>query len=49
MSLGYGDIAPVYDSVQILSTLESVLGAILLAALIGRIVGLLVAQETKPS
>ncbi|MGI9645698.1 MAG: potassium channel family protein [Ilumatobacteraceae bacterium] len=46
-SLGYGDISPVYDSVQILATLEAILGVILLAALVGRVVGLLVAQQTR--
>ena len=45
-SLGYGDIAPASDAPRILATLESIIGAILLAALVGRIVGLLVAQET---
>jgi hypothetical protein len=46
-SLGYGDITPTSDAARILATLESVNGLVLLAALVGRIVGLLVAQETE--
>ena len=46
-TLGYGDISPVGDLPQILSTLEAIAGVVLLATLIGRIVSLLVAQETS--
>ncbi len=46
-SLGYGDISPVSDAARILSTLEAAIGVILLAALVGRVVGLLVASESS--
>ena len=46
-TLGYGDISPVADLPQILATLEAILGVVLLATLIGRIVALMVAQETS--
>lgn len=45
-SLGYGDISPVADEVRILATMEAVCGAILLATLVGRIVGLSIAQAS---
>ena len=44
-TLGFGDISPVSDAAQILSTLEAIFGVVLLTALIGRLVALLVAQE----
>lgn len=46
-SLGYGDIAPVSDAARIIATLEAVIGVILLAALVGRVVGLLVARQSE--
>lgn len=48
-SLGYGDIAPVSDTVRILATLETILGILLLAAVVGWVVGLLVAAHTGTS
>ncbi|MEM8620311.1 MAG: potassium channel family protein [Actinomycetota bacterium] len=45
--LGYGDIAPASDLVRVLAPLEAILGIILLAGLVGRIVGLQVAQTTE--
>ncbi|MEM9516873.1 MAG: ion channel [Actinomycetota bacterium] len=46
-SLGYGDIAPASDLIRILAPLEAIIGIILLAGLVGRIVGLQVAQTTE--
>ena len=46
-SLGYGDISPLHDGPRILATLEAVVGAIVLTALVGRIVGMLVAQLSR--
>lgn len=46
-SLGYGDISPLHDAPRILATLEAIVGAIILTALVGRIVGMLVAQLTR--
>lgn len=48
-SLGYGDITPVSDAVRILATLETIIGALLLAAVVGWVVGLLVAARTGAS
>lgn len=45
-SLGYGDISPSANLTRILTPIEAVLGVVILAALVGRIVGLLVAQTT---
>jgi len=44
-SLGYGDISPVSAAVRILATLESIIGVMLLAAVVGWVVGLLVAAR----
>lgn len=44
--LGYGDISPVADNVRILATMESIFGVVLLATLVGRIVGLSIAQAS---
>ena len=46
-SLGYGDIAPVADGLRILATIETIIGALLLAAVVGWVVGLLVAVRTE--
>ena len=46
-SLGYGDISPASDLTRVLAPIEAVIGAILIAGLVGRIVGLLVAQTTS--
>ena len=48
-TLGFGDISPVGDLPQILATLEAIVGVVLLATLVGRIVALLAAQETADS
>lgn len=45
-TLGYGDIAPASDAVRILATLEAIIGVMMLAAVVGWIVGLLVAART---
>ncbi|MGI9578458.1 MAG: potassium channel family protein [Microthrixaceae bacterium] len=46
-SLGYGDIAPASDLTRVLAPIEAVVGLILIAALVGRIVALLVAQNVE--
>ena len=48
-SLGYGDIAPVSAGVRILATLEAVIGVMLLAAVVGWVVGLLVGTRVAAS
>ena len=48
-SLGYGDISPVTATVRILATLEAVIGVMLLAAVVGWVVGLLVAARASTS
>jgi hypothetical protein len=48
-SLGYGDISPVSAAVRILATLEAINGVMLLAAVVGWVVGLLVAARTGAS
>lgn len=48
-TLGYGDIAPVSDGVRILATIEAIIGVMLLAAVVGWVVGLLVAARTGAS
>ena len=48
-SLGYGDISPVSATVRILATLEAVIGVMLLAAVVGWVVGLLVAARASTS
>ncbi len=45
-TLGYGDIAPASDAVRILATIEAIIGVMLLAAVVGWVVGLLVAART---
>lgn len=45
-TLGYGDIAPASDAVRILATVEAIIGLMLLAAVVGWVVGLLVAART---
>ena len=44
---GTADISPVSDSVQILATLEAILGVILMAGLVGYVVAAIVAQQTS--
>jgi hypothetical protein len=48
-SLGYGDISPVSDAVRVLATLEAIIGVMLLAAVVGWVVGLLVTARTGAS
>lgn len=48
-TLGYGDIAPASDAVRILATIEAIIGVMLLAAVVGWVVGLLVAARTGAS
>ena len=48
-TLGYGDIAPASDGVRILATIEAIIGVMLLAAVVGWIVGLLAAARTGAS
>lgn len=45
-TLGFGDITPISDLAQILTTLEAVLGLVVIAVLVGRVVGLLVSQQS---
>lgn len=45
-TLGFGDIAPASDASRVLSTLEAMLGLVLLAALVGRIVGLMAGRQS---
>jgi hypothetical protein len=45
-TLGFGDITPISDLAQILTTLEAILGLVVIAVLVGRVVGLLVNQES---
>lgn len=44
-TLGFGDITPTSDLAQILTTLEAILGLVVIAVLVGRVVGLLVSQQ----
>ena len=46
-TLGYGDIAPLANNVRVLAPIEAILGAIIIAGLVGRVVGLLVAQAPE--
>jgi mannose/fructose/N-acetylgalactosamine-specific phosphotransferase system component IID len=48
-TLGFGDITPISDLAQILTTLEAILGLVVIAVLVGREVGLLVNQESAGS
>lgn len=45
--LGDGDIAPAVDGVRILATLETIVGALLLAAVVGWVVGPPIAARTE--
>jgi hypothetical protein len=45
-TLGFGDITPISDLAQILTTLEAIMGLVVIAVLVGRVVGLLVSQQS---
>jgi hypothetical protein len=45
--LGYGDTAPSADLTRVLATLQAVIGLVLLATLVARIVGLMVSQHSN--
>jgi hypothetical protein len=45
-TLGYGDIGPAISATRILVALEAVAGVVLLAVLVGRIVGMLASQQS---
>ena len=45
--VGYGDISPASNAARIAASLEAVIGVIILAALVGRIVGLQVARQAS--
>ena len=46
-SLGFGDITPVSSLTRVLTTTETMLGLVIFAALVGRVVGLLTGQATE--
>jgi mannose/fructose/N-acetylgalactosamine-specific phosphotransferase system component IID len=46
-TLGFGDITPVSSLARILSTIESLMGLVILGVLVGRVVGLLVSQQAS--
>ena len=47
-SLGFGDITPVSSLTRVLTTMETMFGLVILAALVGRIVGLSTALLAEP-
>lgn len=47
-SLGFGDITPVSSLTRVLTTMEAMLGLVIFAALVGRIVGLSTALFAEP-
>jgi hypothetical protein len=46
-TLGYGDISPAISATRTLAAFEAVTGVVLLAILVGRIVGMLISQQSE--
>jgi hypothetical protein len=48
-TLGYGDVSPLSEPARFLAILEAILGQLFLVVLVARLVGLNIAQETRPN